>query len=546
MKATGLPNFAKARIPVKSDLNIARWRELLANYFDCAVCDFLEFGFPLDYSAHCLPYVSEYRNHYGARSHISEVSQYLFSECSSGRIAGPFVTAPMVDFMVSPLNTVPKSGSSERRILVDLSWPLGSSVNDGIVKGTFLGQPFDLKFPTVDDVCNLVLQCGQGALIFKRDLAKAYRQFPIDPFDHQHLGYFWQGQYYFDTVLCMGQRSAALSCQRSTRAASYINCSRGFSCLVYLDDFIGIEPPESAQAAYVALGDLLLELGLKEKQSKAVPPSTNAIVLGVLFDTVHMTLSVTQDRLDEIAQLLPLWLLKTVATRVELQRLLGKLSFVSKCVRQSRIFLNRLFAALRKVQRSHHTVTLSPEFRKDITWWITFLRTYNGVSIIPNPVYSSPDHVLSSDACLTGCGAVCGDSYFHSPFPQDILDQNHDINCLELLTVVVAIKLWGHKWRGMSIQIFCDNNVTVLAINSGASRSDFITKCLRELWLWCARYELLLRAQHLPGVENRLADFLSRWHLRPLYYSNQFFTEIDYEVTEAFIDDQIFYLDCIW
>ena len=39
-----------------------------------------------------------------------------------------------------------------------------------------------------------------NALIYKRDLAKAYRQFPIDPLDYQHLGYFWQGQYYFGTV----------------------------------------------------------------------------------------------------------------------------------------------------------------------------------------------------------------------------------------------------------------------------------------------------------------------------------------------------------
>ena len=169
---------------------MSRLRELLVDYLDNIVCDFLEFGFPLDYSAKCLPHVSEYRNHNGARSHVMEVSEYLQTECTAGCIAGLLDAAPFADFMVSPLNTVPKSDSSERRILVDLSWPFGSSVNDGIVKGSFLGQPFDLKFPTVDDVCSLVRRCGQGALIFKRDLAKAYRQFPMDPLDYQLLGYF--------------------------------------------------------------------------------------------------------------------------------------------------------------------------------------------------------------------------------------------------------------------------------------------------------------------------------------------------------------------
>lgn len=525
---------------------MSRWRELLVDYSDNIVCDFLEFGFPLDYSAKCLPHVSEYRNHNGARSHVMEVSEYLHTECTAGRIAGPFDAAPFADFMVSPLNTVPKSDSSERRILVDLSWPFGSSVNDGIVKGSFLGQPFDLKFPTVDDVCSLVRRCGQGALIFKRDLAKAYRQFPMDPLDYQLLGYFWQNRYYFDTVLCMGQRSAALSCQRATGAVSYIHQSRGFSSLVYLDDFIGVESVDCAQASFVALGELLRELGLHEKVSKAVPPSTKVIVLGVLFDTITMTLNVTQERLDEILQILPLWLNKYKATRVEIQRLLGKLSYVSKCVRQSRVFLNRLFAALRKVQRAHHRVDLTAGFRKDIMWWMTFVKTYNGVSMIPASVYSPPDQVLSTDACLTGCGALCDDSYFHSPFPTPILEQDLDINCLELLTVTVAIKLWGHKWRGLSIQIFCDNSISVLAINTGATRNDFMASCLRELWLWCARYEILLRAQHLPGIDNRLADYLSRWHIRPAYYSQKFHTVLGHSSTEVSIENDIFEFQCTW
>ena len=546
MKATGLPNFVGARVPVQSDLLVSRWRELLVDYSDYKVCEFLEFGFPLDYSASSLPNAVEYRNHSGARRHARAVSDYLQQECSSGRIAGPFKAAPFANLMVSPINTVPKSGTSERRILVDLSWPFGSSVNDGIVKGHFLGEPFELHFPTVDDVCNLVLACGPGALIYKRDLAKAYRQFPIDPFDYHHLGYYWNDSYYFDTVLCMGQRSAALSCQRATRAAVSIHNSRGFSALVYLDDFLGVEAVSSAQSAYVALGDLLRELGLKEKFSKAVPPSTRVVVLGVLFDTDAMTLSVTKERLTEINELLSLWLDKAKASRVELQRLLGKLSFVSKCVRQSRVFLNRLFEALRKVQRGHHCMELTMEFRMDIIWWITFLRTYNGVSIIPSPVYSAPDHVFSTDACLSGCGALCTDSYFHSVFPNSILEQVLDINCLELLTVVVSIKLWGHQWCGLSIEIFCDNSTTVLAINSGSSRNSFISKCLRELWLLCARFEIMLRAKHLPGIENRLADYLSRWHLRPDYYSQQFFSSLDYELNEVMIDPSNFDFECNW
>ena len=41
--------------------------------------------------------------------------------------------------------------------------------------------------------------------------------------------------------------------------------------------------------------------------------------------------------------------------------------------------------------------------------------------------------------------------------------------------------------------------------------------CLRELWLVVSKNEFELRAVHLPGEDNRIADWLSRWHLGQKY-----------------------------
>ena len=41
--------------------------------------------------------------------------------------------------------------------------------------------------------------------------------------------------------------------------------------------------------------------------------------------------------------------------------------------------------------------------------------------------------------------------------------------------------------------------------------------CLRELWLVVSQYKFELRAIHLPGEDNRVADWLSRWHLGSKY-----------------------------
>lgn len=120
--------------------------------------------------------------------------------------------------------------------------------------------------------------------------------------------------------------------------------------------------------------------------------------------------------------------------------------------------------------------------------------------------------MFTTDACLTGCGGPCARSYFHAEFPEFISIQNLDINSLELLTIVVALKLWGHLWRGLRLTVRCDNEVAVTALNSGRCQNAFINSLLREVCFLAATHEFEIRAVHLPGVLNSEADVLSCWN----------------------------------
>ena len=161
----------------------------------------------------------------------------------------------------------------------------------------------------------------------------------------------------------------------------------------YLDDFIGVSPAFNAQTDFQALSNLLSSLGLQESSEKACPPSPVMICLGVELNTDALTLSVSPGWLCELEQLLEQlleqWIHKRTATKAALQSLVGKLIFISKCVRQSRIFIARILILLRKVLFNHHHVNLTAEFRKDIVWWRRFLRAYNGVSMISTAQWSS-------------------------------------------------------------------------------------------------------------------------------------------------------------
>ena len=48
-------------------------------------------------------------------------------------------------------------------------------------------------------------------------------------------------------------------------------------------------------------------------------------------------------------------------------------------------------------------------------------------------------------------------------------------------------------------------------LNRGATRDKFQADCLREITFLAATHEFGIKARHLPGLENRVADLLSRW-----------------------------------
>ena len=59
--------------------------------------------------------------------------------------------------------------------------------------------------------------------------------------------------------------------------------------------------------------------------------------------------------------------------------------------------------------------------------------------------------------------------------------------------------------------------MSVKVINSGSSKDAFMQNCLRELCYMAAVFQFDIRAKHIFGVENRLADFLSRWQTHEKY-----------------------------
>ena len=381
--------------------------------------------------------------------------------------------------------------------------------------------------------------------MFKRDLKKAYRQIPIDPGEVHLLGYCFHGHLYCDRVLPMGLRSACQACQRVTNAVAFAFSKMGFSLVNYIDDLAGAEVPCRADEGYSKLGALLHDVGLAESHDKACPPSTNMTFLGIDFDSIAGTLTIPKDKLDEVKNALGVWLNKDKASRKEVQSLIGSLNFLASCVRPGRVFLSRILNFLRDM-KGEGDCTLTADFKQDVRWWNIYAPLYNGVSLMPLSDWSEPDAIVSCDACLVGAGGWFDGQFFHSKFPQFIQSQKLHINALELLTLVVALKLWGCNHKGCRMKLFCDNEVSVVVVNTGRSRDPFLQACLREICFLASVHEFEVKAVHLPGVSNRLPDLLSRWDLAKRFQEEFHQLTKDIITTEFIVDDDMFRFSHKW
>ena len=137
------PNVSGAKLLVPTSFLLSSWRTLLSNYSDNIVVDFLSYGWPINYTASTFP--ASFHNHPSASNFDSHVQAYIDTELSWNAIAGPFEYPPFSnDFVCFPLQTVPKRGSSTQWVVMDLSFPPGCSVNDGIPQDTYLGEYYKL------------------------------------------------------------------------------------------------------------------------------------------------------------------------------------------------------------------------------------------------------------------------------------------------------------------------------------------------------------------------------------------------------------------
>ena len=349
---------------VSTPLVVPAWEAALRGHPDWAfiqyLLDGLTQGFRIGFNrAHPLRSAS---TNMGSAYLLPEViSTYLRKELSLGRMLGPFpLSFPASELHFNPCGVVPKGHNTGKwRLITNLSYPDGGSVNDGIDT-----EWSSLAYTTVDRVAETAVGLGRGALLAKVDIESAYRLIPVHPCDRPLQAVCWQGQVYVDPMLPFGLRSAPKIFTAVADALHWFLLRRGIEHVQhYLDDFIIVSFPDSPQCRdeLETLLQVFRELGVPVATHKTEGPSTCLVFLGIEID-------------------------KRACSRKELESLIGMLNHACKVVRPGRSFLRRMIDLLHSGYMSRACnsapIRLNAGFRADLAWWSCFLREWNGSSYL--------------------------------------------------------------------------------------------------------------------------------------------------------------------
>ena len=302
---------------------------------------------------------------------IATLAQDTFSsiskDLSKGRVSGPFDEIPHPDFVASPLGAFRRKRSGKVRVIHDLSWPPGNSINDGINP-----DDYSLQYISVDYAVQLCLDIGLGRPVYlaQLDLMDAFKQIFVRPAARHLLGFTWdpslvggQGskQYFYSNVLEFGLRSSPAIFDRFASALQYIMAKHGAGAIArYMDDYCTVaETRDACQASLDIMLDTCRQAGFEVQPHKVKAPATVMEFLGIVIDTERRELRISDERLTEITELTQEWQNRNVCSKRELLSLMGKLLFVSRVVRSGRTFVGRLITLSKRVRHLHHKIKLN-------------------------------------------------------------------------------------------------------------------------------------------------------------------------------------------
>jgi hypothetical protein len=312
----------------------------------------------------------------------------------------------------------------------------------------------------------------------------------------------------------MGASSSCAIFERFSSALQFIAETKlGIKHMTHIPDDFLILGPKDSRKCQDDLDNFLgfcQKVGILIKTEKTVNATTDITFMGLELDSITMEARLPQDKLVKLRTLLATISKRRKVTLRELQSLLGLLNFCCQVVIPGRCFLRRLTDLTKNVVKPNHHITLNKDSRRDLQAWSLFAQYFNGKHLLSPKRWTDSDILqLHTDASGSiGYGAIFQTHWFQGTWP--VSWERYDITFKELFPIALSMEVWGHLLKNRCIILNTDNEAVVYIINKQTCKSPDVMLLVRRLVLATMKFNILVRAVHIPGKYNIFPDLLSR------------------------------------
>ncbi|XP_037627458.1 uncharacterized protein LOC119489294 [Sebastes umbrosus] len=261
------------------------------------------------------------------------------------------------------------------------------------------------------------------------------------------------------------------------------------------------------------------KLGIPLSEEKTSGPLKALEFLGITLDSNLMQASLPPEKLNRIREVMREVQQVAAFSKRELLSFLGHLNFAMRVIPQGRSFISRLLDLSKTVKNLHDMVSLDAGCRSELRFWSLLCKEWNGISFFYNEILETSLAIkLYTDAAPSvGFGVFFNNQWFADAWPKEMSSLPANVSStalMEMYPIVIACLLWGKNWSRKQIMFFCDNEATVNIINKGRSSVPFINRFVRRLTWSSVMGNFIIRAAHIPGLDNKIADSLSRFEFQ--------------------------------
>ena len=346
------------------------------------------------------------------------------------------------------------------------------------------------------------------------DLTDAYLHVPIHHSSRKYLRFLFDGVVYQFRVLPFGLSTAPFVFTKLMVVVAAAVRRTGSPVIQYFDDWLLHQAQRSTLLTNLTSAwDVIQSVGLIPNREKSdLVPSQTFTYVGMFFRTHLGLVSVPPPRVDALVILVRSTLsVRQISARGFLS-LLGVLNAAADLVHLGRLHMRPLQLYLLchwtpSTDSLEASVPILPPLRPHLEWWLDRERLSAGVPIsLPDP-----ELTLLTDASLQGWGAHLEPTGLMMSGTWSLSEKQLHINNLELKAVSLALRRALSHVQRRCVMIESDNSTTVSYIRrQGGTHSLSLHVEARDLLLWCSDHHITLRAKHIPGHLNVLADYLSR------------------------------------